>query len=482
MTEPITTRSRARENIAVDDLGKTPPKKGKMTDPLPLPNVPSQTLQPEGQTFVSAAVPLVPAIPAVVPPTDDDNKSVHSVKSTTSSARLRKLEADRKAIRRLHEIDKELLIKEREAILKNMQISKAIAEEKEKLDENEPNNVRVNVDIPPVVDRNDLVRTWIDNEPLNQAEHPYCMPNELKAMNSNLEQLLPRQSIPSDLPNFNGDPADWFGFIYMYEHTTLLCGLTPQENMVRLNKCLTGPARQAVAPLLCLPENLPMVISTLKMLFGRSNQIVKSIIDKTRSLPHVTEKNPETIITFANSVNNLVATITSLKEDGHMNNPSLMEELLGKLPPSLQLQWCLEKVKQGDSLNAFASWMMMIATAAVSMPISSFNRVEKPASNAYSQPKRQVLTTHVVTAKKSKRVCPGCDASDHDELSKCHKFLSDTVENRWDLVAAKRLCFTCFEKGHQTGKCPTRQTCGTTGCRMPHNPLLHRDEMAETPY
>ena len=472
MTEQITTRSRARENDTLDDAEKTPLKKGKLTICKPLPNIPSQPLQPVDQELITPVIPPVPTNRAI-PPDDDDNKSIQSVKSNTSSARLRKLTTEREANRRLHEIEIELLKKEREAILKDQTISKAIAEEQEKI---EAPNIQVNVEVPPVVDRNELVKTWVQNEPLTQADHPYAMRHEFTKMNSHLEQLLARQTIPKDLPNFSGDPADWFGFIYLYEHTTELCGLTPQENMVRLNKCLTGRARQAVAPLLCMPENLPIVISTLKMLFGRANQIVQSIIDKTRSLPHVTEKNPETIITFANSVNNLVATISSLKEDGHMNNPSLMEEFVGKLPPSLQLQWRLHK-NQADNLKTFSVWMMQIATAAASMPVSIFSGNDKPSNHVHDQPKRQVLTTYDVKLNTFNKKCPRCKAVDHDTLAQCSKFLSDDIENRWNLVSAKRLCFSCLTHGHQTGKCPERKSCGINGCQMPHNSLLHRNEV-----
>ena len=213
------------------------------------------------------------------------------------------------------------------------------------------------------------------------------------------------------------------------------------------------------------------VMMTLKMLFGRESQIVKALVDKTKSLPHVQERRPETIIKFANSINNLVATMTSLKQDGHMKNPSLMEELLSKLPPSLQLQWCLQK-PQEESLKNFGDLMMKIATAAALMPISSFS--DKPENN--HQPRKQVLTTFNANSKDPKK-CLRCNSKEHDALSECPKFLSDDVENCWNFVAAKRLCFSCLQHGHQAGSCPTRKNCGINGCTMPHNTLLHRNQI-----
>ena len=217
-----------------DDLQveTNPTKKGRKAVSVPIQNVPSQVMDNGNQEFfvpanppVITADPPVPlAVPPVMPAVDDDAKSQKSQKSTTSSARLRQLKADREASKRLHEIDKELLEKEREAILRDMKFRKAIAKEVEVLEEVNVIDAPVNPTIVPPAKRNEMIQTWIQNAPLNKAEHPYAIPAELTAMNRNMEQLLARQTVPKDLPNFSGDPADWFGFIYHFEHTTQICG------------------------------------------------------------------------------------------------------------------------------------------------------------------------------------------------------------------------------------------------------------------
>ena len=83
---------------------------------------------------------------------------------------------------------------------------------------------------------------------------PYAVRSELDLMNNRIEKLLARHTISKDLPRFSGDPAVWFSFVYQFEHTTTLCGLKNQENMVWLNKCLTGKAREAVAQYFACPK------------------------------------------------------------------------------------------------------------------------------------------------------------------------------------------------------------------------------------
>ncbi|XP_053699354.1 uncharacterized protein LOC128746327 [Sabethes cyaneus] len=66
------------------------------------------------------------------------------------------------------------------------------------------------------------------------------------------QQLAARQSLACDLPQFSGDPADWPIFISNYEYTTTSCGYTNGENMLRLQRCLKGPALETE-----LVEKLP---------------------------------------------------------------------------------------------------------------------------------------------------------------------------------------------------------------------------------
>lgn len=210
------------------------------------------------------------------------------------------------------------------------------------------------------------------------------------------------------------------------------------------------------------------------MLFGRPQQIIKSLIEKTRSLPSRKEHRPESIIAFANSLAHLVATMKSLKFLGHLNNPSLLEEYVSKLPATLQLQWCLANHGENEpGLERLSSWMMVITKAACSMPAQSDKKDDLRSEKALRRP---VLLTSLSASKTNlKRSCPRC-SSDRHSLEQCDDFIEDSLKGRWNFVSRSKLCFSCLGSGHQINNCPEKQQCGKRDCDKRHHHLLHEDE------
>lgn len=82
------------------------------------------------------------------------------------------------------------------------------------------------------------------------------------------KQLAARQAISKDLPSFSGNPEEWPIFFSSYTNTTAMCGFTDAENVIRLQKSLTGKAYDAVKSRLMHPSNVEGVIATLRMRFG----------------------------------------------------------------------------------------------------------------------------------------------------------------------------------------------------------------------
>ncbi|KAM8703164.1 hypothetical protein ACLKA7_007873 [Drosophila subpalustris] len=111
-------------------------------------------------------------------------------------------------------------------------------------------------------------------------------------------QLAARHAITKELPKFSGDPEDWPCFISTFEHSTSVAGLSDVENMLCLQKCLGGKARELVKDKLLIPSMVSDVISTLKMFFGRPEHILERMIDRVRKLP-LPKDRLESFIDFA---------------------------------------------------------------------------------------------------------------------------------------------------------------------------------------
>ncbi|XP_017474735.1 PREDICTED: uncharacterized protein LOC108365255 [Rhagoletis zephyria] len=79
--------------------------------------------------------------------------------------------------------------------------------------------------------------------------------------------------------------------------------------------------------------------STLEDRFGRPEQLVKSQIGKIQDVAPIHENLIKRIVPFATKVQNLASFLESANCDHHLANPTLMDELLAKLPMQKRIDW-----------------------------------------------------------------------------------------------------------------------------------------------
>lgn len=73
--------------------------------------------------------------------------------------------------------------------------------------------------------------------------------------------------------------------------------------------------------------------------FARPKYITDEMFSQTRRIPSFKEDNLESIIDFANIIQNLTAMIESLDCQEHLLNPQLLKELAEKLSSNFKLRW-----------------------------------------------------------------------------------------------------------------------------------------------
>nr|CTR11689.1 polyprotein [Calliphora vicina] len=279
-------------------------------------------------------------------------------------------------------------------------------------------------------------------------------------------QLVARQSISRDLPAFNGDPKEWAIFISAFEQSTRVAGYSNEENLIRLQKCLHGKAREAVRNCLILPDMVPDIIRTLKMYFGRPECVLTNLINEVRKLS-LQRGKLESLVEFAFAVKNICATIRASKLEDYLTNPTLLQELVDKLPTDTLLQWAMfSKDIARPNLLDLSDWLYGIAEATCRVTIPVFDSTNKSS-------KQGRLNTHTNSAQqKPPYQCVICN-EDH-KIAQCSKFLDMTVTERWDIVKSKNLCRMCLGKHRR--RCWFQKPCGENGCIVNHNSLLHNNE------
>ncbi|XP_062703974.1 uncharacterized protein LOC134286379 [Aedes albopictus] len=293
----------------------------------------------------------------------------------------------------------------------------------------------------------------------------------------NKSQIAARHAVPKELPIFTGEPEEWPLFFASFENTTHLCGFTAEENMVRLQKCLKGKALEAVKCQLLHPSNLDQVIATLKMLFGRPEIIVHSLLQKINSLPAPKADRLGTLVDFALAVRNMVATVKACELEEHLCNLTLLHSLTERLPPMIRLNWATHRQSlQSVTLAEFSDWLYKLAEAASTVTMPQFagaidnksrrGRKDDGFLNAHAEatPKVKQLDTN-----RACLICQGSCAA----VEKCGRFLSFGLSARWDELREHKLCRSCL--GNHRGPCKSAKPCGKSGCQYKHHRLLHND-------
>ncbi|XP_055605793.1 uncharacterized protein LOC129753966 [Uranotaenia lowii] len=319
-------------------------------------------------------------------------------------------------------------------------------------------------------------------------------------------QQLAARHVLKDLPQFSGRPDDWPVFISTYRTTTKACGFSEEENFMRLQRSLSGPAKEAVRGELLVPAGVPSALDTLETIYGRPELLVLTLLHKVRSVPAPKPDKFETLVTFGLVVKNLCAVLVAAEQEAHLNNPSLLFELVGKLPHHLQLDWAIYRQRcTRKDLQGFASYMSIIASAAsdLTIKIDSFDNKRGGRNDKWNQnnfcgahmtEETSCEVEEAMSSADSSRLgevqkqspfkyqptCLICKDPDH-RLKECPEFKKLSVDHRWKKVRGLGVCHICLGC-HGRRPCKSTRTCEVEECRKKHHTLLHsRAETSASP-
>ncbi|XP_062538070.1 uncharacterized protein LOC134206384 [Armigeres subalbatus] len=287
-------------------------------------------------------------------------------------------------------------------------------------------------------------------------------------------QLAARQVMSRDLPTFSGDPADWPIFISSFMNSSLACGYNSAENLARLQRCLKGGAYESVKSRLLLPESVPQVIDTLRLLYGRPELLISALLQKVRSVPAPKAEKLETIIDFGMAVRSLCDHLEAAGQQEHLCNPTLLMELVEKLPAHTKMQWADHIQRHAVvNLKVFGDFMLGVVTSIsrVTMYVGGGNSQQKSKHKGAVNAHTSEAETVRETVREKERTCVCCKKPGH-RLSECTAFKSYTVDNRWKFTQNNGLCRSCLN-AHGRRSCRNATQCVYEGCQFRHHPLLH---------
>ncbi|XP_055613361.1 uncharacterized protein LOC129759847 [Uranotaenia lowii] len=284
-------------------------------------------------------------------------------------------------------------------------------------------------------------------------------------------QIAARQVMHRDLPVFTGVLAEWPVFISTYTDTTLACGYSPAENLLRLQRCLKGPALEAVRSKLTMPKCVPQIMETLRLFYGRPELIINALLEKIRATPAPKSERLEALIDYGIAVNSICDNLEAANLHDHLSNPYLLSELVNRLPAHIKYQWGAHIAMLNEvNLKTFSVFMKGVVQSVSRVCVYSGAVMNEENSKA----KRGVVHTHAELSKETnvpaKKGCPSCSGEHY--LKYCEKFKSLEIDDRWHFIQSMGICRTCLF-AHGKRSCRSNNRCGVSGCTSRHHPLLH---------
>ncbi|XP_062716216.1 uncharacterized protein LOC134291880 [Aedes albopictus] len=299
-------------------------------------------------------------------------------------------------------------------------------------------------------------------------------------------QLAARQVMGKDLPTFSGNPEEWPIWISNFRRSTSTCGFSEDENLIRLQRCLKGAALEAVRSRLLCPASVPHVIRTLEMRYGRPETLIRSMTERVRRLPSLRTNDLDGIIEFGLVVDNLVQHLKNAGQQAHLSNPSLLHDLVGKLPVDYKLKWSAYKSMRYDvDLSTFGEFMSTLVELAYDVA-DDFPCGDKFPRHTQKIKERNFVQTHMESVMSSrselansrspslrtpKKPCVVCNMEGH-RVAECSRFKSMDINGRLNVVQQSGVCRSCLNF-HGRWPCKTAKECEVDDCRLKHHPLLH---------
>uniref|UniRef100_A0A182YRV9 Uncharacterized protein n=1 Tax=Anopheles stephensi TaxID=30069 RepID=A0A182YRV9_ANOST len=207
-----------------------------------------------------------------------------------------------------------------------------------------------------------------------------------------------------------------------FKRSTVTCGYTEEEDLLRLQKALCGPVLEAVEDLLLLPHSLDEMIRVLETEFGRPEQIIENLIEKMRQMPALRIEKLETMAVFGSAVRKMCVAIrvSDLRTRG-TRREALSDNLHG---------------------------MRAVQTSTLRSNADGVRPLHTPESGV---------------------MCRGSCRN----LIECHRFLDLTPSDKRAFVRRQEMYRKCLKS--QRNECYQRTACRKNGCNGIHHPLLHEE-------
>uniref|UniRef100_A0A1B0DA29 Gag protein n=1 Tax=Phlebotomus papatasi TaxID=29031 RepID=A0A1B0DA29_PHLPP len=324
---------------------------------------------------------------------------------------------------------------------------------------------------------------WVYEEPdISSIKEMKNLSMAVTQQSQNVAKLAIRYAGLKELPKFSGNIDEWANFYAQYVKTTSDGQFTSSENVTRLEKCLSGEARELVASLLTVSGEAESIIEILKERFGHPRQQLQRLMQRAKQAEAPNDNKPISVVKFAAEVRNVAIILQALNEGRHIQDSTILNEFERKLTPIMKNMWA-EVIHANPDYTMIDLMKFVNMRAKLALAITPLDgegpSTSRQKSDEEKRPKFRGKGVFTVTSA-GRGKCAVCQ--DNHYTSECPEFKKMSPEQRFAKTSELNLCRSCLGRNHRMYRCFKRRECGVEGCRLSHHNLLHykAEEKTET--
>ena len=261
-------------------------------------------------------------------------------------------------------------------------------------------------------------------QPDRQFQHTQTTENPFLPRQAQQQPVTSSINLPkTQLKSFSGDPLrwhDWFSFFKATIHDNVT--LTDAQRMTYLQNALTDSAKDSIIGYSYNGEFYYEAMQELQKRFGKPQHVTAAYLDKLEHWPRPTINNPESFVSFAAFLRQLVQTFILHNFTSDLQSSAVLKIAKDKLAPTMIIRWNEYVLRQAivqPNLIHFKDWIDNYAEACEDLSTS-----QRPTNQENSSSRR----SNRLFQQQSNKRCPLCGYSHN--LGKCNQFLNKDINER----------------------------------------------------
>ncbi|XP_046804500.1 uncharacterized protein LOC124419382 [Lucilia cuprina] len=241
--------------------------------------------------------------------------------------------------------------------------------------------------------------------------------------------------------------------------------LTPVTKLYHLRNKTRGEAGAIVKRYALFNDNFELAWNALKTRYENKRVLVDNQIKILFDIPAAINEDSESIRKIQSSVNDSLATLSTLGVEVNSWDPILIRLVSTKLPECTLALW----EQSLTSPRELPKWSQMSQFL-----VDRYEAVErltgiKTTKDSFTLSNKK---SHIQTYTSQENIYTNCKLCNNEHyLRNCPKFKTFSTQQRIDFVFKNKICNNCLSPSHIKTKCRSKRTCFY--CKKDHHSLLH---------